>query len=199
MDGDVFMRAYYNGEIISHTVDGVKFVCQNPLSSVIPYTMTFVDIQSHISKRVSNILFRNPVVVFGGAVQFLIMRIYDDANMHQMFQIYQHTRYQLPILKLYVKFEVVEHQEEMEEEQNILGLSGLENDLDTEDEFEKNYEFSDDNEDGDNVDDPFVHEVMQTFIRNDSFGIPSMMRALNLDAMNPRAFPEYATIGVAAP
>ncbi|MED6161170.1 hypothetical protein PIB30_058231 [Stylosanthes scabra] len=158
VEGDAFMRAYYNGEIISHIAEGVTFVCQNPLSSVIRYTMTFVElqnvlcgsIQSHISKRMSNILFRNPVVLFGGVVQFQTMRIYDDASMHQMFQIYQHTRYQLPILELYVEFEVVKPREEMEEEeQNILGLPELENDIDIEDEFEANYELSDDNEDGD--------------------------------------------------
>ncbi|MED6213506.1 hypothetical protein PIB30_094064 [Stylosanthes scabra] len=90
----------------------------------------------------------NPVVVFGGVVQFHTMPISDDASMHRMFQIYQHTRYQLQILELYVEFEVVEHRKEMEEEQNILRLLELENNLHSEDEFEANYEFSDDNEDG---------------------------------------------------
>ncbi|MED6213505.1 hypothetical protein PIB30_094063 [Stylosanthes scabra] len=40
---------------------------------------------------------------------------------------------------------------------------------------------------------------MQTYVRHDSFGISAMMRALNLDVMNKPVFPEYATIGVAAP
>ncbi|MED6197585.1 hypothetical protein PIB30_057899 [Stylosanthes scabra] len=125
MEGDAFMRSYYNGEIISHTTEGVTFVCQNPLSFVIRYTMTFAElqnmlcgsIQSHISKRVSNILFRNPVVLFGGVVKFQTMRIYDDASMHRMFQIYQHTQYQLPTLELYVEFKVAEPREEMDEEE----------------------------------------------------------------------------------
>ncbi|MED6216334.1 hypothetical protein PIB30_006978 [Stylosanthes scabra] len=87
----------------------------------------------------------------------------------------------------------------MEEEQNILRLPELENDLDSENKFEANYEFSDNNEDVNNVDDLVVHEVMQTFARNDSFGIPRMMRALNLDAMNAPIFLEYTTIGFATP
>ncbi|MED6160399.1 hypothetical protein PIB30_051176 [Stylosanthes scabra] len=174
VEGDVFMRAYYNGEIISHTAKGVTFVCQNPLSSIIRYTMTFAElqnvlcgsIQSHISKRVSNILFRIPVVLLGGVVQFQTMRIYNDTTSGRN------------------GGGGAEHTQ----------LLGLENDVDIEDEFKANYELSDDNEDGDNVDNPVLHEAMRTFIRNDSFGIPSMMRDLSLDAMNLPPFPEYVTI-----
>ncbi|XP_072054177.1 uncharacterized protein [Arachis hypogaea] len=38
------------------------------------------NIQSHISKRVSNILYRNHVQVFGGLIQFQMMPITDDAS-----------------------------------------------------------------------------------------------------------------------
>ncbi|MED6221700.1 hypothetical protein PIB30_057359 [Stylosanthes scabra] len=99
-------------------------------------------------------------------------RLFDRVWLRGNIDAHINTQYQLPILELYVEFEVVKPREEMEEEQqNILGLPELENNIDSEDEFEANYELSDNNDDGDNVDDPVVHEAMQTFVRNDSFGI----------------------------
>ncbi|RYR39110.1 hypothetical protein Ahy_A09g044541 isoform A [Arachis hypogaea] len=81
------LRVYYNGEIIPNTQEGVTFVCKCPFSFSIPCTMSFIELQnslcdnieSHMSKRVNNILYRNPVQVFGGLIQFQIMSIIDDA------------------------------------------------------------------------------------------------------------------------
>ncbi|RYR25163.1 hypothetical protein Ahy_B02g058809 isoform B [Arachis hypogaea] len=89
MENIANLRVYYNGEVIQNTHEGVTFVCECLLSFAIPCTMSFVElqnglcnnIQSHISKRVSNILYRNLVQVFGGLIQFQMMPITDDANM----------------------------------------------------------------------------------------------------------------------
>ncbi|RYR69651.1 hypothetical protein Ahy_A03g016207 isoform B [Arachis hypogaea] len=78
MENIANLRVYYNGEVISNTHEGMTFVFECPLSFAIPYTMSFVElqnglcnnIQSHILKRVSNLLYRSPVQVFGGLIQF---------------------------------------------------------------------------------------------------------------------------------
>ncbi|RYQ79159.1 hypothetical protein Ahy_Scaffold6g107856 [Arachis hypogaea] len=62
------------------------------------------NIQSHISKIVRNILYRNVVQVFGGLIQFQRMPITDDASMQQMLCIYQQTRFHVPMIELYVEF-----------------------------------------------------------------------------------------------
>ncbi|RYR02138.1 hypothetical protein Ahy_B06g080970 [Arachis hypogaea] len=88
MEGVANLRVYYNGEVITNTHEGVTFVCECPLSFAIPCTMSFVElqnglcnnIQSLILKRVSNLLYRSPVQVFGGLIQFQIMPITDDVN-----------------------------------------------------------------------------------------------------------------------
>ncbi|RYR51969.1 hypothetical protein Ahy_A06g026905 [Arachis hypogaea] len=88
MENIANLRVYYNGEVIPNTHEGVTFVCECPLLFAIPCTMSFVElqnglcnnIQSHISKRVSNILYRNHVQVFGGLIQFQMMPITDDAS-----------------------------------------------------------------------------------------------------------------------
>ncbi|RYR26451.1 hypothetical protein Ahy_B02g060685 [Arachis hypogaea] len=69
MKGIINLRVYYNGETILNTHEEVAFVCECPLSFAIPCIMSFVElqndlcdnIQSHILKRVSKILYRNPV------------------------------------------------------------------------------------------------------------------------------------------
>ncbi|RYR73133.1 hypothetical protein Ahy_A02g007462 isoform B [Arachis hypogaea] len=75
--------------IIPNTHEGVTFVCECPLSLAIPCTMGFVDlqnglcdnIQSHILKRVSNILYRS---LYKNAIQ---------------------TQFHMPMIELYVEFE----------------------------------------------------------------------------------------------
>ncbi|RYQ93240.1 hypothetical protein Ahy_B09g099507 isoform B [Arachis hypogaea] len=108
------VRVYYNGEIKLNTHKGVTFVCECPFSfAIIPCTMSFVElqnslcenIQSHISKRVSNILYRNHVQVFDRLIQFQLMSITDDACMQQVFYIYQQTQFHMPMIELYVEFE----------------------------------------------------------------------------------------------
>ncbi|RYR11148.1 hypothetical protein Ahy_B05g079634 [Arachis hypogaea] len=142
------LRVYYNGEVIPNTHEGVIFAyCKCPLSFAIPCTMSFVElqnglcnnIQSHILKRVSNLLYRSPVQVFGGLIQFQLMSITDDASMQQMFCIYQQTRFHVPMIELYVEFEQQSGSGAVSEEVNVDELGNIyweEDNNDSEEEFE---------------------------------------------------------------
>nr|XP_025607674.1 uncharacterized protein LOC112701090 [Arachis hypogaea] len=206
MEGIANIRVYYNGEVIPNTHEGVTFVCECPFSFVIPYTTSFVELQngicvnipSHISKSVSYILYRSPVQVFGGLIQFQIMAITDDASMQQMFCIYQQTRFQVPLIELYVEFEQHTGVDEFDEEDNIneFGDIGWEEDNDdSEEEFEANYEVDDENDDGDLAGNPAVPNEAHAVISQQPFGVPSFMWTLDLEAMHAPEFPEYANMG----
>ncbi|XP_052117570.1 uncharacterized protein LOC127747570 [Arachis duranensis] len=172
MEGVANLRVYYNGEVITNTHEGVTFVCKCPLSFAIPCTIGFVElqnglcnnIQSHILKRVSNLLYRSPVQVFGGLIQFQIIPIIDDASMQQMLYIYQQIRSHVPMIEL-------------------------------EDEFEANYKVDDKNDDGDLVGNPAVQDEANAIVSQHPFGVPSFMWTLDLEAMYPPEFPEYANTG----
>nr|XP_025611889.1 uncharacterized protein LOC112705268 [Arachis hypogaea] len=206
MKGIANIRVYYNGEVIPNTHEGVTFVCECPFSFAIPYTTSFVELQnglcvnipSHISKRVSHILYKSPVQVFGGLIQFQIMAITDDASMQQMFCIYQQTRFQVPLIELYVEFEQHTGVDEFDEEVNIneFGDIGWEEDNDdSEEEFEANYEVDDENDDGDLAGNPPVPNEAHDVISQQPFGVPTFMRTLDLEAMHAPEFPEYANMG----
>ncbi|RYR44843.1 hypothetical protein Ahy_A08g041119 [Arachis hypogaea] len=197
MEGVANLRIYYNGEVITNTHEGVTFVCECPLSFVIPCTMSFVElqnglcnnIQSHILKRVSNLLYRSPVQVFGGLIQFQIMPITDDASMQQMFYIYQQTRSQVPMIELYVEFEQQSGMSTVGEDVNE------EDNNDSEEEFEANYEVDDENDDGDLAGNPAMQNEANAVVSQHPFGVPSFMRTLDLEAMHAPEFPEYANTG----
>ncbi|RYQ83239.1 hypothetical protein Ahy_B10g101886 [Arachis hypogaea] len=158
-EGTANLVVYRNGEIIRNTHEGVRFVCQNPFSFVVACTMTLMELQNDLCQnienstlmRVSRILYRNPVVVFGGLIQFDTMSITDEMSMQNMFQIHRQTQMRQPQIELYVEFETVE-------------AVGIQNDLDIEDDrttvyevinsdseedFEATYEAGDEDEDGD--------------------------------------------------
>ncbi|RYR20283.1 hypothetical protein Ahy_B03g065390 [Arachis hypogaea] len=177
MEGVVNLRVYYNGEIIPNTYEGVTFL-QNGLCD---------NIQSHILKRVSNILYRNHVQVFGGLIQFQIMSITDDASMQHMFCIYQQTRFHVLIIELYIEFEQHTGMDSVGDDvsvDEIRDIDWVEDNNDSEEEFEANYEVDDENEDGDLAGNP-AHP----------FGVLSFMRTLDLEAMHAPEFPKYANIG----
>ncbi|KAL4396634.1 hypothetical protein AHAS_Ahas01G0111500 [Arachis hypogaea] len=100
MEGTANLVVYRDGEIIRNTHEGVRFVCQNPFSFVVLCTMTFMELQNGLCQstdngtlmRVSRILYRNPVVIFGGLIQFDTMPITDEVTMHNMFQIHRQTQ-----------------------------------------------------------------------------------------------------------
>ncbi|RYR01615.1 hypothetical protein Ahy_B06g080494 [Arachis hypogaea] len=146
MEGVANLQVYYNGEVVTNTHEGVTFVCECPLSFAIPCTMGFVElqnglcnnIQSHILKMVSNLLYRSPVQVFGGLIQFQIMPITDDASMQQMLYIYQQTRSHVPMIELYVEFEQQPGMSMVDDEINVDELGDIdweEDNNDSEDEF----------------------------------------------------------------
>ncbi|RYR69706.1 hypothetical protein Ahy_A03g016257 [Arachis hypogaea] len=206
MKGVVNLRIYYNDEIIPNTHEGVTFVCECPLSFAIPCTISFVElqnglcdnIQSHISKRVSNILYRNHVQVFGGLIQFQIMSITDDASMQQMFCIYQQIRFHVPMIELYIEFEHHTRMDSVGDDVNVDEIKDIDwekDNNDSEEEFEANCEVDEENEDGDLAGNPAVQIEANSIVSQHPFGVTSFMRTLDFEAMHAPEFPEYANIG----
>ncbi|KAL4322190.1 hypothetical protein AHAS_Ahas14G0185700 [Arachis hypogaea] len=113
MEGIANIVDYHNGEVIRNTYQGVCFACENMFLFVVPCTITFVELQyrlcqsieADILKRVTNILYRNLVVVFGGLILFKVMLIVDKTSIQLMFHIHQQTQVQQPRIELYVEFE----------------------------------------------------------------------------------------------
>ncbi|RYQ88036.1 hypothetical protein Ahy_B09g095478 isoform A [Arachis hypogaea] len=95
MSDRVLLKVYYFGQILLQTSEGVTFVCENPLDLVIPFTISFEElkgvicekIHSERARRISCILYRNPIQVFGGFVQFQTKYVTDEASMQDMFSI----------------------------------------------------------------------------------------------------------------
>ncbi|XP_015952773.1 uncharacterized protein LOC107477296 [Arachis duranensis] len=156
------------------------------------------NIQSYILKRVSNLLYRIPVQVFGGLIQFQIIPITDDASMQQMLYIYQQTRSHMPMIELYVEFEQQSGMSMVDDEINIDELGDIdweEDNNDSEDEFEANYEVDEENDDGDLAGNPAVQDEANAIVSQHPFGDPSFMQTLDLEAMHAPEFPEYANTG----
>ncbi|RYR33306.1 hypothetical protein Ahy_A10g047875 [Arachis hypogaea] len=203
MEGTANLVVYLNGEIIRNTHEGVRFVCQNPFSFVVPCTMTLMELQNGLCQSmengmlmtVSRILYRNPVIVFGGLIQFDTMPITDEGSMQNMFQIYRQTQMRQSQIELYVEFESVE----TEGIQNVLDIEddraavyeGI--DSDSEEDFEATYEAGDEDEDGDVEVETATENIVSPM------NVPPFMRELDLDAMHAPEFPKYANIGVADP
>ncbi|XP_015964758.1 uncharacterized protein LOC107488517 [Arachis duranensis] len=177
MEGVANLQVYYNGEVITNTHEGVTFVCECPLSFAIPCTMSFVkfqnglcnNIQSHILKRVSNLLYRSPMQVFGGLIQFQIMPITDDYSMQQMLYIYQQTRSHVLMIELYVEFEQHSGMGTVGDKVNVDELGDIdweEDNNDSEEEFEANYEVDDENDDGDLAGNPAVQNEANAICLN---------------------------------
>ncbi|XP_016167821.2 uncharacterized protein LOC107610265 [Arachis ipaensis] len=139
MSDRVLLKVYYFGQILLQTSEGVTFVCENLLDIVIPFTISFEElkgvicekIHSERARRVACILYRYPVQVFGGFVQFQTKYVTDEASMQEMFSMYIENRSQLAFIELYVEFE------QSEADRNILREDY---NSDSEEEFESNYE-----------------------------------------------------------
>nr|XP_025661183.2 uncharacterized protein LOC112756778 [Arachis hypogaea] len=130
-------------------------------------------------------VYRYPIPVFGGFVQYQTKYVTDEASMQEMFSMYFETRGQISVIELYVEFE------QSEADRNI---EGEEYDSDSEEEFESNYEAvaPDGEEDqGDGVVAPNVGDVANALANEDPFEEPSFMRVLDLEAMHAPEFPEY--------
>ncbi|KAL4398216.1 hypothetical protein AHAS_Ahas01G0269700 [Arachis hypogaea] len=84
--------------------------------------MTLMELQNGLCQsmengtlmRVSRILYRNPIVVFGGLIQFDVLPITDEASMENMFQIHRQTQMRHPQIELYVEFETVKIQNDID-------------------------------------------------------------------------------------
>ncbi|RYR40899.1 hypothetical protein Ahy_A09g046644 [Arachis hypogaea] len=128
-------------------------------------------------------VFRNPLSVFGGFVQFQTKYVTDEASMQDMFSVYMETRSQISFIELYIEFE------QSEADRNI----ELENyNSDSEEEFESNYECLDPGGDGDQADDTMqadVTDVANALVNQHPFVEPTFMRSLDLEAMHTLKFP----------
>ncbi|RYQ99793.1 hypothetical protein Ahy_B07g087799 [Arachis hypogaea] len=197
MDDRVVLKIYYYGQILLQTYEGVQFVCENLLDVVIPFTLSFEElkgvicekIDSQRSRRVSCILYRYPLSVFGGFVQFQTKYVMDEASMHEMFSMYIENRHRMSCIELYVEFEQSEADRNIElEDYNS----------ESEDEFESNYEIVGPGEDEDeaggamNAD---VAEVANALANPHPFQEPSFMRLLDLEAMHAPEFLQYINVG----
>ncbi|XP_025664296.1 uncharacterized protein [Arachis hypogaea] len=157
--------------------------------------------ENSILRRVSSILYRNPVIVFGGLIQFDIMLITDEESMQNMFQIHRQTQLRQPQIELYVEFEDVEADEIQNdldiEDDRAAVYEGMNND--SEEDFEATYKAGDEDEDGNVGVEAEVENVVVHPAVSQPMNVPPFMRNLDLDAMNAPEFLEYANIGVADP
>ncbi|RYR68858.1 hypothetical protein Ahy_A03g015347 [Arachis hypogaea] len=92
MESYVSLRIYFNGQILYDTHEGVSFLCENSCVIVVPLSITYEGLKSVLcqsvgqqgQKRVTNILYRQPVLVFGGFIQFQIMHVADEAKIEDI-------------------------------------------------------------------------------------------------------------------
>ncbi|RYR13636.1 hypothetical protein Ahy_B04g070530 isoform L [Arachis hypogaea] len=113
MSDRVQLKVYYFGQILLQTSEGVKFICDNPLDVVIPFIISFEElkglicekIDSERAKKISCVLYRYPLPVFGRFVQFQTRYVTDEASMQEMFPMYIENRAQISFIELYVEFE----------------------------------------------------------------------------------------------
>ncbi|RYR31336.1 hypothetical protein Ahy_B01g056140 [Arachis hypogaea] len=193
MDDRVVLKIYYYGQILLQTYEGVQFVCENPLDVVIPFTLSFEELKGVICekigtqrcRRISCILYRYPLPVFGGFVQFQTKYVMDEASMQEMFSMYMENRHRISCIELYIEFEQSEADRNIElEDYNS----------ESEDEFESNYEIVGPGEDEEaavgamNAD---VAEVANALANPHPFQEPSFMRSLDLGAVHAPEFPQY--------
>ncbi|QHN84171.1 uncharacterized protein DS421_16g526320 [Arachis hypogaea] len=195
MSDRVLLKVYYFGQILLQTSEGVTFVCENPLDVVIPFTISFEELKGMIcekihserARRVACILYRYPVQVFGGFVQFQTKYVTDEASMQEIFSMYIENRSQLAFIELYVEFE------QSEADRNILRKDY---NSDSEEEFESNYEVvgpDGDEDQGDGPMAPDVSDVANALANEVPFEEPSFMRVLDLEAMHVLEFPDYTS------
>ncbi|RYR78951.1 hypothetical protein Ahy_A01g003812 [Arachis hypogaea] len=209
MEDTANLVVYRNGEIIRNTHEGVRFVSQNSFSFVVPCTMTLMELQNGLCQsmengtlmRVSRILYRNSVVVFGGLIQFDTIPITDEASMQNMFEIHRQTYMRHPQIELYVEFEAEEAvavQNDIDVNDDIAAVyEGMNSD--SEEDFEATYEAGDEDEDGDVGVKAAVENVVVRPSSSQPMGVPPFMYELDLDAMHAPEFPEYANRGIADP
>ncbi|RYR02975.1 hypothetical protein Ahy_B06g081811 isoform A [Arachis hypogaea] len=181
MDDRVLMKVYYFGQILLETIEGVRFVCENPLDIVIPFTISFEELKGVICEL--NIMY--PIPLFGGFVQFQTKYVTDEASMQEIFLMYIESRGQISFIEVYVEFEPSEADRNIEREDY---------NSDSEEEFESNYKVvgpDGDEDEGDGNVAPNVADVASALANEHLFEEPSFMRALDLEAMHAPEFLKY--------
>ncbi|RYR12267.1 hypothetical protein Ahy_B04g069799 isoform A [Arachis hypogaea] len=139
-------------------------------------------------RKISCILYRYPISVFGGFVKFEVKYVMDEASLQEMFSMYIESRAQVSFIELYVEFE------QFEADRNIVREDY---NSDSEEEFESNYEVvgpDGDEDQGDGTMAPNVTDVANALANEVPFEEPSFMRVLDLDAMHVPEFPEYMSV-----
>nr|XP_025685558.1 uncharacterized protein LOC112786393 [Arachis hypogaea] len=193
MDDRVVLKIYCYGQILLETYEGVQFVCENSLDVVILFTLSLDElkcvicekIHSERSRRISCILYRYPLPVFGGFVHFQTKYVTDEASIQEIFSMYIENRQRISCIELYIEFEQSEADRNIELEDY---------DSDSEEDFESNYEIVGPGEDEDGADGTMnadVAEVANSLANSLPFQEPSFMRSLDLEAMNAPEFPQY--------
>ncbi|XP_057745317.1 uncharacterized protein LOC130963184 [Arachis stenosperma] len=194
MDDRVRLKVYYHGQILLQTSEGVKFVCENPLDIIIPFTLSFEElkgiicekIDSQTTRIVSCILYRYPISVFGGFVQFQTKYVTDEVSMQEIFSVYLGSQSRVSFIELYIEFEQFTADRNIElEDYNS----------DSEEEFESNYVVVDPGVDEDQADEAMVADVADVanaLANQQPFAEPNFMRSLDLEAMHAPEFPQYA-------
>ncbi|RYR48501.1 hypothetical protein Ahy_A07g034523 [Arachis hypogaea] len=197
MEGYISLKIYYNGKILSYTHEGMSFLCENPCVIVVPLSITYEGLKSILSqnvdhqvqKKVINILYMQPVLVFGGFVQFQIMHMTDEGSMQRMFFTYHQTRAQASLIELYVEFEEIDDIDFSEPNIDWVGYN-----TESDKEFEGNYEVvgsTEDVEEDEIMVEGDVANVANALIGQHPSREPSFMHALNLDAMHAPEFSKY--------
>nr|XP_025669300.1 uncharacterized protein LOC112769103 [Arachis hypogaea] len=140
-------------------------------------------------RKISCILYRYPIPVFGGFVQFQTKYVTDETSMREMFSTYIESHAQISFIEMYIEFEQSEADRNIEREDY---------NSDSEEEFESNYEVvgpDGDEDQGDGTMTPKVTDVANALANKHPFQEPSFMRALDLEAMHAPEFPEYMNAG----
>ncbi|RYR61447.1 hypothetical protein Ahy_A04g018628 [Arachis hypogaea] len=164
-----------------------------PLDVVIPYTLSFEELKGvicekidpHLSRRVSCILYKYPLSVFGGFVQFQTKYVTDEANMHEIFSMYIENCHRMSCIELYIEFEQSKADRNIELEDY---------DSDSKEEFESHYEIvglGEEEDEADGTVNANVAEVANVLANQQPFQEPSFMRSLDLEAMYASEFPQY--------
>ncbi|RYQ85801.1 hypothetical protein Ahy_B10g105409 [Arachis hypogaea] len=189
MDDRVRLKVYYHGHILLQTSEGVKFVCDNLLDIIIPFTLSFEELKgvicekmdSQIFRRVSCILYRYPISVFGGFVQFQTKYMTDEASMQEMFSVYLESRSRISFIELYIEFEQSERTEILNWKITTVIVK-------------KSSKVVDPGVDEDQADEAMVADVADVanaLANQQPFVEPSFMRSLDLEAMHALEFPQY--------
>ncbi|RYR74183.1 hypothetical protein Ahy_A02g008816 [Arachis hypogaea] len=182
MDDRVLLKIYHFGQILLQTSEGVKFVCENLLDIVISFIISFEELKGVIcekidpavARKISCILYRYPISVFGRFVQFQTRYITDEASMQEIFSVYMESCAQMPFIEFNLRPTKISN----EKITRVIVKKSLKAIAKLLVKREMKFKAS-------------VTDVANALVNNHPFEEPSFMRALDLEAMHAPEFPEY--------